>query len=291
MLAPNCRSKEPASDPKPDVVPSTAEKSDTSAKVGGALIDRIVSTGGAWKVEAQRVIKTDASVGDKATGCVADALSHLRSGKGSISQQHLKVCLYMLQLLSVDKSIPLLDQLAMSKSARDSIRVETLVAMCNQRQGIHAVEQKLAEDDDRTRASAVFALARVQDIDKIKNMLSDLRQRKTDFTGTYTGSAMAEAQSKIDLSQALPSMTFDEQMAFMLANLPYEQAPPPAPHQLASDPASIFEFNYLISLWKQDAPRVRQAAEKFITANPGKREVVELLLSDLSTNAASEVTP
>jgi hypothetical protein len=261
---------------------SDTEKRGTIDKEANAAIDRIASTGATWQKQVRRVVQTDTSLGQKAVVSLAEALARDELRDGVSSQQRINVCLYVLQLLPVEGSVAVLDKLSMSKSAGDSIRVEALVAMCNQRQGIDAVKRKLAADDDRTRAAAVRALTRAQSNDEISNMLSDLRQRKTDFTGTSTGTAMGEAQSVLDLSRVLSPMSLDDQLTYLLANLPYEQPPPPAPAQLGRDPVSIFKWNRLVFLWKEDPLQVRRVAEKYKKTNPERGRLVDLLLRDLT---------
>jgi hypothetical protein len=249
-----------------------------------ALIDRVGSMGPAWREQLTRDVQTNKPLAKKVATCLAERMTHDDLGDPE-SQEIVSVCLYVLQIVPVDGSIEMLDNLAMSAQASDAIRLEAFAAMCKQSNGIDQVRQKVNLTDDRTRAAAVRALALVQNGDETARLLADLKQRKTDFTGTQTGSAIGEAQSVAELYRDLAAMPFDVQLTYLLGNLPYQGPPPPSRPQLGRDPVSVFIWARLVTLWKQDPAQVRKVAQEYKVANPSRTQWVDQLLGDLPIKA------
>jgi hypothetical protein len=249
-----------------------------------AFIDRVGSMGPAWREQLALDVHTNKALAKKVAVCLDERLA--LDDLGDLESQDLmSVCLYVLQVVPVDGSIEILDKLAMSAQVLDAIRLEAFAAMCKQSNGIDHVRQKVNLADDRTRAAAVRALARVQNGDETARLLADLKQRKTDFTGTQTGSAIGEAQSVLELYRDLAAMPFDAQLTYLLGNLPYQGPPPPARPQLGRDPVSVFIWSRLVTLWKQDPAQVRKVSQEYKATNPGRRQWVDQLLDDLPTKA------
>lgn len=249
-----------------------------------AFLDRVASLGPTWREQVRPDVQTNKPLGEKAVVCLAEKLARDDLGSPE-AEERISACLYILQELPVDRSIEILDEVTMSGQVSDAIRLEAFAAMCKQSNGIDHVRQKVNLADDRTRAAAIRALARVQNGDEIERLLADLKQRKTDFTGTHTGSAISEVQSVVDLSRDLAAMPFDDQLTYLLGNGPYQNPPPPARPQLGRDPVSMFKWNRLVALWKEDAVQVRKVAQKFKVANPDKTLLIDQLLDGLPTKA------
>jgi hypothetical protein len=266
---------------QPEAKPSAA-----SLERSFPAIDRIAAAGEFWRKEARKLAKTNTLIGAEAVACLAASLARDDQASMDAFEKRVDVCLYVLQLQPGDGSIPLLNKLSSSKycaSIPDGrrVRVEAFAATCAQAGGKDYVRLKL-DGDDQTRAAAICALTRGLNAEEITRLLSELRQRKTDFTGTETGTAMAQAQYVVDITQHLGKMAFEGQVSFLLGRPPYEALPPPDKPRLAREPDSIFEWNRLVSLWNQDPSRVRKAAEAYKAASPQTAEMVNRLLNDLA---------
>jgi hypothetical protein len=271
-----------------DPPPTTEGQNEVAVKKANpyAAIALIASVGPTWRLRAQRDAQTDDTLGKIAVAYLTEIMGRDGIPEDYDVQQQIDVCIYLLQLRPVKGSVSILDKIAISKDIRDASRVEAIIAICSQQRGVDYAVQKLNDIDDKIRSAAIRALTRVQNNEEISAMISKMRNRNVDFTGTYTGAALGEAESFLDVSKSFSSMrSFEEKLTFLLDRLPYENLPPPAPPQLGQDALSVFKWNKLVALWKEDPSQAGKIMAQYETKNPDRKRWTAILLVDLSATS------
>jgi HEAT repeat protein len=255
----------------------------------GAALGRVVKVRAAWQSQARREVRELNLTGEEVSKFLAELLERPGLWHSEKLLLRLRACLYLAQLIPTENVVPTLQKIVTSEEATDLIRMEAAVSIGRQKGGVDEVKQLLKSKNDRIRAAAIRALALLQNKKETADMIAELKGRKTDFTGTHTGTALSEARTFLDISEAFSSANgFREQILFLLSRLPYEQPPPPAEPTLAQDAASVFVWQQLESMWKQDSKEAREVFAQYSKAHPDREKFIKLLLRDLAESEKAD---